>query len=60
LAENGFGRLFPKLIRTVARFFLRQYTKTGKNVPNENKGYLMVKNIPNVVKTVQVLIKYPI
>jgi hypothetical protein len=35
-----------KLYLRVARFFLVHYTKTGKNVPNEHKMYLMVIKYP--------------
>jgi hypothetical protein len=27
------------LLSRVARFFLEQHTKTGKNIPNDNKGH---------------------
>jgi hypothetical protein len=35
-----------KLYLRVARFFLVHYTKTGKNIPNEHKMYLMVIKYP--------------
>jgi hypothetical protein len=36
---------------SVARFFSIQYTKTGKNVPNDHTMYLIaMKNIPKGAK----------
>jgi hypothetical protein len=42
----------------VARLFLTQYTKTGKNVPNEHKMSRMVINIPHFCKIFQMAEKY--
>jgi hypothetical protein len=40
-------------ITSVARFFLAQSTKTGKNLPNERKIY-----IPNGHEALKIVVKY--
>jgi hypothetical protein len=40
----GFGSSRPEEEGRVARFFLGQDTKIGKNAPNEHKVYQMVIN----------------
>jgi hypothetical protein len=59
MGNTSSWRLFSADLPTrVARFFLVHDTKTGKNVPHENKMHQMVKNIKDVRKIFQMAKKY--
>jgi hypothetical protein len=51
-ALSGYGKMLQRRSQIrIARFFLVQHTKTGKNIPNNHK------NIPNVYKIYEMAVK---